>query len=57
VAAAGENSDDTDDSGTHPPRRHLHRQGKMVEAPYIGARVRISSIWRSELIGATRPAP
>jgi cell wall-associated NlpC family hydrolase len=31
--------------------------GHMVEAPYTGARVRISSIWRSDLIGATRPAP
>ncbi|HEU5024618.1 MAG TPA: NlpC/P60 family protein [Spirillospora sp.] len=30
--------------------------GRMVEAPYTGARVRISSIHRSDLIGATRPA-
>ncbi len=30
--------------------------GRMVEAPYTGARVRVSSIWRSDLIGATRPA-
>ncbi|WP_155884651.1 NlpC/P60 family protein [Actinomadura flavalba] len=30
--------------------------GKMVEAPYTGARVRIASIYRSGLIGATRPA-
>ncbi len=29
--------------------------GEMVEAPYTGARVRISSIWRHDLIGATRP--
>lgn len=29
--------------------------GKMVEAPYTGARVRISSIWRGDFIGATRP--
>nr|WP_312880780.1 NlpC/P60 family protein [Thermomonospora cellulosilytica] len=31
-------------------------RGQMVEAPYTGARVRISSIWRHGLIGATRPA-
>ncbi|WP_241661466.1 NlpC/P60 family protein [Thermomonospora catenispora] len=31
-------------------------RGQMVEAPYTGARVRISSIWRRGLIGATRPA-
>ncbi|WP_232383914.1 C40 family peptidase [Actinomadura violacea] len=30
--------------------------GRMVEAPYTGARVRISSIHRTGLIGATRPA-
>jgi cell wall-associated NlpC family hydrolase len=30
--------------------------GRMVEAPYTGARVRVSSIRRSDLIGATRPA-
>jgi cell wall-associated NlpC family hydrolase len=30
-------------------------RGRMVEAPYTGARVRISSIWRGDLIGATRP--
>ncbi|MDX6741832.1 NlpC/P60 family protein [Actinocorallia sp. A-T 12471] len=29
--------------------------GRMVEAPYTGARVRISSIWRNGLIGAVRP--
>lgn len=29
--------------------------GRMVEAPYTGARVRISSIYRTGLIGATRP--
>lgn len=29
--------------------------GQMVEAPYTGARVRISSIWRNGLIGAVRP--
>ncbi|GAA4223358.1 NlpC/P60 family protein [Actinomadura meridiana] len=31
-------------------------EGRMVEAPYTGARVRISSIHRDDLIGATRPA-
>lgn len=31
-------------------------RGQMVEAPYTGARVRISSIWRPDLVGATRPA-
>ncbi|MFB4320123.1 NlpC/P60 family protein [Actinomadura sp. 21ATH] len=30
--------------------------GRMVEAPYTGARVRVSSIWRDGLIGAVRPA-
>jgi peptidoglycan DL-endopeptidase RipA len=29
--------------------------GQMVEAPYTGGQVRISSIWRPDLIGATRP--
>jgi cell wall-associated NlpC family hydrolase len=31
-------------------------RGRMVEAPYTGGRVRISSIWRGDLIGAVRPA-
>ncbi|QFG27102.1 NlpC/P60 family protein [Actinomadura sp. WMMB 499] len=30
--------------------------GRMVEAPYTGARVRVSSIHRGDLIGATRPS-
>ncbi|GAA4299538.1 NlpC/P60 family protein [Actinomadura luteofluorescens] len=30
--------------------------GRMVEAPYTGAHVRIASIHRQDLIGATRPA-
>jgi cell wall-associated NlpC family hydrolase len=30
--------------------------GQMVEAPYTGARVRVSTIWRRGLIGATRPS-
>ncbi|MCD0452302.1 NlpC/P60 family protein [Actinocorallia sp. API 0066] len=29
--------------------------GRMVEAPYTGAKVRISSIWRNGFIGAVRP--
>lgn len=32
------------------------RKGRMIEAPYTGGRVRISSIHRDDLIGATRPA-
>lgn len=31
-------------------------RGRMVEAPYTGASVRVSSIWRGDLIGATRPS-
>ncbi|MFD0856412.1 NlpC/P60 family protein, partial [Actinomadura adrarensis] len=31
-------------------------KGRMVEAPYTGARVRTSSIWRRGLIGAVRPS-
>jgi cell wall-associated NlpC family hydrolase len=30
--------------------------GQMVEAPYTGGRVRVSTIWRNGFIGATRPA-
>ena len=46
---------DTDDPNTiHHVGIYLSA-GRMVEAPYTGARVRISSIWRSDLIGATRP--
>lgn len=30
--------------------------GQMVEAPFTGANVRISSIWRPDLVGATRPS-
>jgi cell wall-associated NlpC family hydrolase len=33
----------------------LPRGGAMVEAPYSGARVRISSIGRCDCIGAVRP--
>jgi cell wall-associated NlpC family hydrolase len=32
-------------------------RGLMVEAPYTGAVVRTSSIWRSSYAGAVRPAP
>ncbi|WP_084337983.1 NlpC/P60 family protein [Actinomadura oligospora] len=31
-------------------------RGRMVEAPYTGASVRVSSIYRGDLIGATRPS-
>ncbi|MFC5187026.1 C40 family peptidase [Actinomadura harenae] len=31
-------------------------RGRMVEAPYTGSSVRVSSIWRGDLIGATRPS-
>ncbi|WP_157963576.1 NlpC/P60 family protein [Actinocorallia populi] len=31
-------------------------RGRMVEAPYTGARVRVTSMWRKSLIGAVRPA-
>ncbi|WP_233526410.1 C40 family peptidase [Actinomadura spongiicola] len=30
-------------------------KGRMVEAPFTGGRVRVSSIYRADLIGATRP--
>ncbi|MGZ4610300.1 MAG: C40 family peptidase, partial [Actinomycetes bacterium] len=29
--------------------------GQMIEAPYTGENVRVSSIWRSSLYGAARP--
>jgi cell wall-associated NlpC family hydrolase len=32
-------------------------RGLMVEAPYTGAVVRTSSIWRRSYAGAVRPAP
>ncbi|MFI0411896.1 NlpC/P60 family protein [Actinomadura sp. 3N508] len=47
---------DTSDPGTiHHVGIYVGR-GRMVEAPYTGARVRISSVHRDDLIGATRPA-
>ncbi|MFF5264518.1 NlpC/P60 family protein [Actinomadura viridis] len=46
----------TSDPGTiHHVGIYL-REGRMVEAPYTGARVRVSSIYRNGLIGAVRPA-
>ncbi|GAA2607461.1 NlpC/P60 family protein [Actinomadura fulvescens] len=49
-------ANDTDDPDTiHHVGIYLDR-GRMIEAPYTGARVRISSIHRDGLIGATRPA-
>ncbi|GAA2115670.1 C40 family peptidase [Actinomadura alba] len=49
-------ANDTGDADTiHHVGIYIGR-GQMVEAPYTGARVRISSIWRPGLIGATRPA-
>ena len=30
--------------------------GDMIDAPHTGADVRIESLWRSDLVGATRPA-
>jgi cell wall-associated NlpC family hydrolase len=29
--------------------------GQMIEAPYTGEDVRVSTIWRSSLFGAARP--
>ncbi|WP_246007209.1 NlpC/P60 family protein [Actinomadura pelletieri] len=47
---------DTSDPGTiHHVGLYLGR-GRMVEAPFSGGRVRVSSIYRGDLIGATRPA-
>ncbi len=46
----------TEDPGTIHHVGIYIGNGRMVEAPYTGAVVRISSIWRSDLVGATRPA-
>jgi cell wall-associated NlpC family hydrolase len=46
---------DTNDPGTIHHVGIYVGGGRMVEAPYTGARVRVSSIWRGDLIGATRP--
>jgi cell wall-associated NlpC family hydrolase len=49
-------ANDADDPSTiHHVGIYIGR-GLMVEAPYTGGRVRVSSIWRADLIGATRPA-
>ncbi|WUI00029.1 NlpC/P60 family protein [Spirillospora sp. NBC_00431] len=47
---------DTSDPGTIHHVGIFIGKGRMVEAPYTGERVRVSSIHRSDLIGATRPA-
>jgi cell wall-associated NlpC family hydrolase len=46
---------DTNDPGTIHHVGIYVGGGRMAEAPYTGARVRVSSIWRGDLIGATRP--
>ncbi|MFG2087956.1 NlpC/P60 family protein [Spirillospora sp. NPDC048824] len=46
---------DTSDPGTIHHVGIYVGDGQMVEAPYTGARVRISGIHRGDLIGATRP--
>jgi cell wall-associated NlpC family hydrolase len=45
-----------DSSTIHHVGMYVGR-GLMVEAPYTGAVVRTSSIWRSSYAGAVRPAP
>jgi cell wall-associated NlpC family hydrolase len=45
----------SDPSSIHHVGMYVGR-GRMVEAPYTGAHVRISSIGRSDYIGAVRPA-
>ncbi|WP_165964616.1 NlpC/P60 family protein [Actinomadura sp. KC216] len=47
---------DTSDPGTIHHVGIYVGKGRMAEAPYTGARVRISSVHRDDLIGATRPA-
>jgi cell wall-associated NlpC family hydrolase len=50
-------ADNPHDPGTiHHVGMYVGR-GLMVEAPYTGAVVRTSSIWRSSYAGAVRPAP
>ncbi|MQA04592.1 MAG: hypothetical protein GEV07_18385 [Streptosporangiales bacterium] len=48
-------ADNTNDPSTIHHVGMYIGNGKMVEAPYTGAYVRISSIYRSDLIGAGRP--
>jgi peptidoglycan DL-endopeptidase CwlO len=50
-------ADNPDNPGTiHHVGMYIGK-GMMVEAPYTGAVVRTSSIWRSSYAGAVRPAP
>jgi cell wall-associated NlpC family hydrolase len=42
------------DSVTHVGIAISHSE--MINAPHRGALVRVESIWRSNLLGATRPA-
>ncbi|WP_084693254.1 NlpC/P60 family protein [Actinomadura atramentaria] len=49
-------ADDTGDPATIHHVGIYVGGGRMVEAPYTGARVRVSSVHRAGLIGATRPA-
>jgi cell wall-associated NlpC family hydrolase len=46
-----------DPSTIHHVGMYVGRGLMMVEAPYTGAVVRTSSIWRSSYAGAVRPAP
>jgi cell wall-associated NlpC family hydrolase len=46
------------DPGDHRTIYHVGLyigSGQMIEAPYTGENVRVSSIWRSSLFGAARP--
>jgi cell wall-associated NlpC family hydrolase len=47
-------TDTSDPSTIHHVGMYIGN-GEMVEAPHTGANVRISSMWRSDLIGAVRP--
>jgi cell wall-associated NlpC family hydrolase len=47
-------SDTSDPSTIHHVGMYIGN-GQMVEAPYTGANVRISSVWRPDLIGVVRP--
>ncbi|MCW2901386.1 MAG: hypothetical protein JWO67_3651 [Streptosporangiaceae bacterium] len=48
-------TDPRDPSTIHHVGVYIGR-GQMVEAPYTGARVRVSSVGRPDFVGATRPA-
>jgi cell wall-associated NlpC family hydrolase len=46
------------DPGNHRSIYHVGLYiggGQMIEAPYTGENVRVSSIWRGSLFGAARP--